>query len=131
MEELTLGQISNWINFIAGIFGSSCIIVPVVMKFAKRIINSNLENGLKPIQENIVHINKVAEGRLQSYEAGMRCLLRNDILYVYMKCCKDGRRITMQEKQSINYSFEIYKQMGGNSFVADIVEEMNEFELIN
>ena len=130
MESITLGEISDWLKFIAGILGSACVIIPVMLKFVRRVITNNMNEGLKPIEDKILRINKAAEKRLESYEKGLQCLLRNDILYVYTKC-RESKEITMQEKQSINYSFEIYKNLGGNSFVADLIAEMNEFKVIN
>lgn len=39
-----------------------------------------------------------------------KCSLRNDILSIYDRC-KDSKKITMYQKQSITYSYEQYKAL--------------------
>ena len=58
-----------------------------------------------------------------------KCSLRNDILDIYDRC-KENKKITMYQKQSINYSYEQYKRLKGNSFVEDIVTKVKDFEII-
>lgn len=58
---------------------------------------------------------------------GLMCTLRNDILQIYLKN-KRYKKFTILEKQAVNYSHVVYKKYGGNSFVDDIVEEMNTWE---
>lgn len=59
-----------------------------------------------------------------------KCSLRNDILEIYDRC-KDNKKITMYQKQSIAYSYTQYKALKGNSFVDDIVKKVSEFEIID
>ena len=59
---------------------------------------------------------------------GLMCTLRNDILQIYLKN-KRYQRFTILEKQAVNYSHVVYKKYGGNSFIDDIVSEMNEWEI--
>lgn len=60
----------------------------------------------------------------------MKCSLRNDILDIYDRC-KDKKQITHYQLKSIKYSFELYKKLKGNSFVADVVQRVNDFELVD
>lgn len=62
--------------------------------------------------------------------AGIKCSLRNDILDIYDRC-KDTKKITHYQLESIKYSFTIYKKLKGNSFVEDIVERVEKFELVD
>lgn len=62
--------------------------------------------------------------------AGIKCSLRNDILDIYDRC-KEKKQITHYQLESIQYSYTIYKQLKGNSFVEDIVRRVNSFELID
>ena len=62
--------------------------------------------------------------------AGIKCSLRNDILDIYDRC-KDKKEITHYQLESIKYSFTIYKQLKGNSFVEEIVRRVENFELID
>lgn len=66
----------------------------------------------------------------KSYVAGIKCSLRNDILDIYDRC-KDKKKITHYQLQSIKYSSELYFKLGGNSFVKDVVDRVKEFELID
>ena len=61
---------------------------------------------------------------------GIKCALRNDILAIYDRC-KDTKRITRYQLQSIKYSYDVYKKFKGNSFVDDIVKQVNEFKIVD
>ena len=60
----------------------------------------------------------------------IKCTLRNDILDIYDRC-KDSRRITRYQLQSIMYSYDRYKKLKGNSFVDEIIDRIQDFELID
>ncbi len=59
-----------------------------------------------------------------------KCSLRNDILTIYDRC-KDDKKITYYQLQSIKHSADIYFKLKGNSFVKDIVKRVNTFEVID
>lgn len=61
---------------------------------------------------------------------GTKCSLRNDILDIYDRC-KDDKRISHYQLQSIQYSYELYKKLKGNSFVDNILERVKNFEVID
>lgn len=60
----------------------------------------------------------------------LKCSLRNDILSIYDYCKKD-KKITQYQLQALHYSYDVYKKLKGNSFVKDIVEEVDKWEKIN
>lgn len=60
----------------------------------------------------------------------VKCLLRNDILAIYDRC-KDSKQITRWQLDSIEKSYKLYKFFKGNSFVKNLVERVEEFELID
>lgn len=60
----------------------------------------------------------------------IKCLLRNDILNIYDRC-KDTKKITRYQLQSVHLSYAIYKKLKGNSFIDEIMEEIKEFEIID
>lgn len=62
--------------------------------------------------------------------SSVKCSLRNDILDIYDRC-KDTKKITHYQLESIRYSSELYFKLKGNSFVEDIVNRVNSFELID
>lgn len=59
----------------------------------------------------------------------VKCLLRNDILNIYERC-KDAKKITRYQLQSVHLSYSIYKKLKGNSFIDEIMQEIKEFEII-
>jgi hypothetical protein len=59
-----------------------------------------------------------------------KCTLRNDILDIYDRC-KERGKITHYQLQSIMYSYDRYKKLKGNSFVDEIVERVQDFELVD
>lgn len=59
---------------------------------------------------------------------GTKCSLRNDILAIYDRC-KDAKKITRYQLQSVKYSYELYKKLKGNSFIDEIMVLIDEFEL--
>jgi hypothetical protein len=67
---------------------------------------------------------------IQSIKEGIKCTLRNDILDIYDRC-KDTKRITRYQLQSIKYSYDVYKKFKGNSFVDDIVEKVKDFKVVD
>lgn len=67
---------------------------------------------------------------LKTVNKANKCSLRNDILNIYDRC-KDKKQITRYQLQSINYSYDLYKKLHGNSFIDEIKEKINEFDLID
>lgn len=59
-----------------------------------------------------------------------KCSLRNDILSIYDRC-KDSKKITKYQLESIEYSYKQYKALRGNSFVANLVEKVEDFEVVD
>ena len=59
-----------------------------------------------------------------------KCSLRNDILSIYDRC-KDKKQITKYQLKSIEYSYKLYKQLKGNSFVDNIHLKVQNFEIVD
>lgn len=62
--------------------------------------------------------------------AATKCSLRNDILEIYDRC-KDKKKITKWQLDSITLSYQQYKALKGNSFVDFLVEKVKQFEVID
>lgn len=57
-------------------------------------------------------------------EEALKCILRSNITskyYVYTEL----KEIPYYEKENINYMHEQYKSMGGNSYIDEIITEIN------
>ncbi len=61
---------------------------------------------------------------------GTKCSLRNDILDIWDRC-KEKKQITRYQLQSFEYSYDLYKKLKGNSFVDEIKERIERFEIID
>ena len=72
---------------------------------------------------------KERKTQMDELKEGLKCSLRNDILSIY-NANREKKAFTMYDKQAVNYSYQIYKGYKGNSFVDDIVSEMNGWEII-
>ena len=60
----------------------------------------------------------------------LKCSLRNDMLDIWDKC-KDTKQITRYQLQSFLYSYDLYKKLKGNSFIDEIKERIEKFEVID
>lgn len=60
----------------------------------------------------------------------IKCLLRNDILAIYDRC-KEQKKITKWQFESIEKSYKLYRFFKGNSFVENLVERVEKFEVID
>jgi len=61
---------------------------------------------------------------------GIKCSLRNDILSIYDRC-KENKKITHYQLESLKYSAQLYFKLKGNSFVQEIVDRIKDFELVD
>lgn len=60
----------------------------------------------------------------------LKCSLRNDMLDIWDRC-KDKKQITKYQLQSFLYSYDLYKKLKGNSFIDEIKERIEKFEVID
>lgn len=67
---------------------------------------------------------------IKSVLEGIKCTLRNDILAIFDRC-KEKEEITQYQLQSINFSYDVYKKLKGNSFVDDIVKKVKKYKIID
>lgn len=72
----------------------------------------------------------VVYGFVVNINKATKCTLRNDILDIYDRCKEQGK-ITHYQLQSIHYSYDRYKKLKGNSFVDEIIEKVEKFELVD
>ena len=60
----------------------------------------------------------------------LKCSLRNDMLDIWDKG-KETKRITRYQLQSFEYSYDLYKKLKGNSFIDEIKDRLERFEVID
>ena len=69
-------------------------------------------------------------GFIKNINKSIKCILRNEILDIYDRC-KESGKITRYQLQSIMYSYDRYKKLKGNSFIDEIVDRVQNFELVD
>lgn len=80
---------------------------------------------VKPIREKVLGFKK----RESAEQESIKCLLRSDIVRFYFskrRIC----RLHQYEFENIAMLYSAYKEMGGNSFVDKIWEEIQTWEII-
>lgn len=75
-----------------------------------------------------INIIKTYKTKDKTQEEALKCLLRSNITSKYYVYNEIGN-IPQYEKENINYMFEQYKKMNGNSYVEEIMEEINKLPL--
>lgn len=67
---------------------------------------------------------KVYKARENNQEKALKCLLRSAITSKYYVYTEIGN-IPSYEKENVAYMYEQYKAMGGNSYIDNIMRELN------
>ena len=64
----------------------------------------------------------------KTQQEALKCLLRSSITSKYF-VYNEMKEIPAYEKENVNYMFEAYKNLGGNSYVKGIVGEINQLKI--
>lgn len=67
--------------------------------------------------------------KFKNIELSNQNILRSEIVRIYYQY-KSQKAISFYEKEVANMCGDAYKQNSGNSFVADLLEEINTWEVI-
>lgn len=76
---------------------------------------------IRPLREYIMGTGQIREGQ--------RCLLRSEIVRIYYRHGKD-KQLREYEYRNLVQCYEAYQALGGNSFVAHIYGEMQDWEIV-
>lgn len=133
------------INTIASYCGSISAIIALVVLIVKPVrskfvdwvtktsnrdeLNSKIDN-LTELVEKQVEQNDVINAELKKQSMALQASLRNSILDIYNDSIAKGH-MTMFEKQNLSKLFSEYKNLQGNSFICDLVNELNELPVKN
>lgn len=85
------------------------------------IIVNFVVSGLLGYSVNVIKSYKKKD---KEQEEALKCLVRSNITSKYYVYTELGS-IPQYEKQNINYLAEAYYNMGGNSYIKGIVDEIN------
>lgn len=76
---------------------------------------------VKPVREWLFGAGAVRDGQ--------KCLLRAEIVRTYYRNSAD-KQLRQYEYENLEYCYAAYKQLGGNSFVDHIHEEMQSWDVV-
>ena len=133
------------INTIASYCGSISAIIALVVLVVKPIrnkfvdwitktsnrdeLNSKIDNLTELVEKQVAQ-NDIINAELQKQSMALQASLRNSILVIYNDSIAKGH-MTMFEKQNLSKLFCEYKNLQGNSFICDLVNELNDMPVKN
>ena len=133
------------LNIIAGYCGSISAIIALVVLVVKPIrnkfvdwltktsnrdeLNSKIDNLTELVEKQVAQ-NDIINAELQKQSMALQASLRNSILVIYNDSIAKGH-MTMFEKQNLSKLFCEYKNLQGNSFICDLVNELNDMPVKN
>ena len=133
------------LNIIAGYCGSISAIIALVVLVVKPIrnkfvdwitktsnrdeLNSKIDNLTELVEKQVAQ-NDIINAELQKQSMALQASLRNSILVIYNDSIAKGH-MTMFEKQNLSKLFSEYKNLQGNSFICDLVNELNDMPVKN
>jgi DNA polymerase II small subunit/DNA polymerase delta subunit B len=132
MSDMELLQtIGGYAGAIVTIIGLVALIIKPIREYLIKLITkeSDKEKTSERLAENseqlkqiLDSVNKLtAQNEVQS--EALVSVIRNTIMHLYYKYNKCDE-ISMYERENIEKLYKAYKALGGNSFVADCVEEI-------
>ena len=92
------------------------------------VINTIISYIIPLILGYLICLMKSYREREKMQQEALKCLLRSNITskyYVYTEL----KEIPLYEKENINYMYEQYIKMKGNSYVGGLVEEINRLQI--
>lgn len=69
------------------------------------------------------------EIKFKNMELANQNMLRSQIVDIYYTY-KDIKKIPFYQKEVVNACFDAYSKNGGNSFIEDLVEEINTWDVV-
>ena len=94
------------------------------LKKSRQQLDEQSDKNQKEILAAITEHNK-------QQDESLKCLLRTEILHAYFKH-KDhhNETLTQWESENLHKLYESYQALDGNSFVKDVVDRMNSWEIV-
>lgn len=88
--------------------------------------NASIEGGLSALIESVGEINR----KLGLSEESNRSLVRDAITKIFYKYCK-RQAIPIHEKENMARLYDVYRRYSGNSYVCDLMEVANNWEVLS
>lgn len=112
MEGITLGDIIGWITLIAGAITS----IGIIYKTASKASHKALEGAMQPVVDKLETLERKHD--LSDREHAKNYIVR------FLADVEQGEPVDQDELHCFWDNYELYKAMGGNSYVHDKVEKL-------
>ncbi len=112
MDGITLGEIASWVGLIVGIIGG----VGVIYKLIDSAFSKALKRELEPMSDKLDKLEKRHD--LSDREHAKNYIVR------FLADVEQGEPIDQDELHCFWDNYELYKSMGGNSYIHDKVEKL-------
>lgn len=73
--------------------------------------------------KRVANKRKAEQKKLEHLESGLVAILRSNITEQYTKLMQD-RYVTQEQKANVSYLYQAYKDLGGNSYVHELVSQI-------
>jgi len=135
----------NWLTLFGGsaLFGAIAVDIYVKIKYSSkkvierkkkerddelgRLISGVVKKELEPVKQEISQVKQeitiIKSDDINVLRTANRDSLRNQLLTVFRECQFKGYR-TIEDIRNFEYMFDSYKNLGGNSFMINIAEQM-------
>ena len=123
-------QLATFAGYGISILGLLTAICKPIRSFFVRLVNGcrkDNENKLDVISEQLADIttelkNQRDKDKIQ--QDALRCVLRNTLTHLYYKYKIDNIPLPPYERENINFLYEAYTSLDGNSYVRQCYEEL-------
>ena len=138
MENIDLQTVASWCGSISTIVALFVLIIkPLRNKFVSWISKTSDKDGINEKIDNLTQLvekqveqNDTMSDEMKKQSNALQAGLRNSILVIYNSRMKSGY-ITLYEKENLAKLYSNYTSLGGNSFIHNCVDELNELPVRN
>lgn len=119
-----------WVPLIIALFTATATLVGTLagVRAQLKINERKAEEDRRRLEEE--RERKEAE-RQEKQEEALKSILRTELLRIYFRRIEKGQRfLTQWESENVHRMYASYTALGGNSFVADLVNRMNEWDVV-
>ena len=123
MENITLGNISDILKFVATFITSSGVVCGLALAIGNKILKNALEPFNKRIDETIKINNKNYKDTIEKIKS-VQLYADKNFLVRFLADVEQGNVIDEVEKERFYEVYRDYRKLGGNSYVQRKVEKL-------
>ncbi len=116
MSEITVNNVFEFVKIIAAFITSATVIYKLVSMAFRKTLNKALDEKITPISEKLDALERKHD--LSDREQAKNFIVR------FLADVEQGQPIDADELHCFWDNYELYKNMGGNSYIHDKVEKL-------